>query len=254
MDECAECRILSSTPDPVGLKLKVTVQWQNWGCGGWRWGVGGGGGRIHLGVPWTSDPSSQQCLGHLVFFSQPDVSKWISRTHSPVIGFWGKVLKLTLEKGGFLSSLIESAVVRVREQGRECRTSRATRSVCDRNFALHSVRSLKSTQPVTISPGIFYKSLSKIDPCLMAWFELLYLRTFLRNYSKLVRRWLCLHAMLADAVLRHCGCVTEPWPLEWLLHKGKGTVSLEHLDSMWTENRPIRCYCKLRSFCFCKGH
>lgn len=27
-----------------------------------------GKGRIHLGVAWTSDPSSQQRLGHLVFF------------------------------------------------------------------------------------------------------------------------------------------------------------------------------------------
>lgn len=101
-------------------------------------------------------------------FSQPDVSKWISWTHPPVIGFWGKVLKLTLEKGDFLSSLIESAVVRVREQGRD---SFVQGSICAWNFVLDSVRSLKAIQPVTVSSGNLCKSLGKIDPGLMGWFE-----------------------------------------------------------------------------------
>lgn len=82
-----------------------------WGSG--EWGVGG----IHLAAPRTSDPSSQHRLGPLVFFAQPDVSRRISRTHSPVIGFWGKVFRLTLGKG-FLLLLIES-VVRVTEHGRD---------------------------------------------------------------------------------------------------------------------------------------
>lgn len=107
MNECAEFRILSSTPHPLGWKLKVTVQRQSRAEGG--------------GAEFISE-----CLGPLIphhnsvlvisCFSPPDASKWISRAHPPVIGFWGKVFKLTLEKGGVHSSLIESAVVR--EQGR----------------------------------------------------------------------------------------------------------------------------------------
>lgn len=39
------------------------------------------------------------------FFAQPDMSRQIRRTHSPVIGFWGKVFRLTLGKG-WLPSLV----------------------------------------------------------------------------------------------------------------------------------------------------
>lgn len=60
---------------------------------------------IHLAVAQTSDPSSQLCLGASCVSAEPDMSRRIRQTHSPVIGFWGKVFRLTLRKG-WLSSLV----------------------------------------------------------------------------------------------------------------------------------------------------
>lgn len=76
------------------------------------------------------------------------MSQRIRRTHSPVIGFRGKVFRLTLGKGGFLLWLIES-VVGVKEHGRDVPPT-ALRGSAAKKFLLHFVRSLKTCPASTL--------------------------------------------------------------------------------------------------------